>query len=802
MKKIIIVLCLLAVVTLAFAWNALKFHAWNGFSASDTTVKGLSAINYVVQQDTDADGANWIYYEDGWANRWTDDCASADFNSVIDMNYQGGDGSVATTGGNWYMFNFAGNPQATPTEPYAILETSAQPVQFVSISQDPLADAISDSDDVTVSVELTASPCVEEIVYLVYTTDAWTSKNYIEIDAYSRNSTADAIIPAQNAGTLVSYYTFTTTVGQSSWDTQNIDYLTLYYDNNVGNNYSYTVGGSTTQEVTVTFRCNVGQATPTAVSVYGNVFPINLGEGTTTLTDANSDKIYETSVVFPVGSSYEVQYKFYTNDGTATWTAETLGVDRSFTIDDSGSTQVLSVVGFSNAVYDEITAIDFKEANNSSFTNFDPDDILDAGSDLKFEVALTGVDVDDNSSFSATLHYYINSGSEETKALQVTYNDTGAGTSYWQTTLTNGVDIADGDDVEFWVTATDYNGPVVTDNNSFSNYIVSLNAGGLAQDVTVNISVNLGAIPADSVSIQGNGAVLNWDAGSSPVSDANEDRIFTFDILFPAGSPYNVQYKFTKTVNAVRAWDWESVSNRSFTIIDTAATMTLPLNTWNNTVIAELTAVQLLEDAVSDYSNFTNLATLPGGTDILLEVELDNVDLANSSGFYAYVRYVSMDAYHEKDFLWNSNSEQGNSYWRVQLVNGVDFFNGEDIVLEVYAGDYNGPELMDNNDENEYMISIGMGTLDPPVIDSIIINGNNVEITFQNVANATAYDVYFGENYESLDMAPGRSTRDTYIGTGTFTDNEDGTTTWTAEVSTTTIGYYYVVASASSGGEE
>ena len=113
----------------------------------------------------------------------------------------------------------------------------------------------------------------------------------------------------------------------------------------------YIVPSSTSQDVAVTFRVYMGALDSGSyiggVSVQGSLSPLDWIPGSNLLSDIDSNELYEGEVVFPAGSEKVVDYKFTRDDGSKAWFWED-GGNRSFTIDDSDSTQVLDVVHWNN----------------------------------------------------------------------------------------------------------------------------------------------------------------------------------------------------------------------------------------------------------------------------------------------------------------------------------------------------------------------------------------------------------------------------------------------------------------------
>ncbi|HHE37634.1 MAG TPA: hypothetical protein ENL20_03560 [Candidatus Cloacimonetes bacterium] len=113
-------------------------------------------------------------------------------------------------------------------------------------------------------------------------------------------------------------------------------------------------------------------------------------------------------------------------------------------------------------------------------------------------------------------------------------------------------------------------------------------AGGTSQAVDVTFQVYMGELDsswyAGGVSVQGSVSPLDWTPGSKRLTDPDEDLVYTATITFPAGSAFDVDYKFTRDDGVARTWWWEDCNNRPFTIDDSAPTQILDLNYWNDTL--------------------------------------------------------------------------------------------------------------------------------------------------------------------------------------------------------------------------
>jgi len=269
--------------------------------------------------------------------------------------------------------------------------------------------------------------------------------------------------------------------------------------------------GLTTHPIDVYFQVDM--------SLYPHGFGVFLAgdfngwDGTTlSMNPPELGNIYSLSVVFPAYSVINRSYKFV--NGTE-W--ETIS-NRTFALDDLLTEMILPVAYFNDSVPTEMTGIEFLEMSSSLFTNFNNHDILTAGSNLQFEVRITPIDINANSQYSATLHYY-RGGDELTK--DFVFSNNFEDKSYWQLTLVNGVDVFDGDAVSFYITATDYNGP---------EYIID------AGEILWDVSIGGGNVPTNiQMSISNQDIHLSWDA----VPGATSYRVYYFDDPY---NPSSVEY--------------------------------------------------------------------------------------------------------------------------------------------------------------------------------------------------------------------------------------------------------------------
>lgn len=163
-----------------------------------------------------------------------------------------------------------------PTGNFIFFEVQGAVQSVSSVSQSPSVTGVTSSTPVTVTATLGGSLNTGQSVYLRYTTNNWSTSTIAGMSGSGVTYTAS--IPAQAAGTTVSYYVLTSGTGASMNHT-NADWYTINGNNNGGSNYSYTVSAGSPMvtvspsfpvdnvPVTVTFNA-AGTALAGASKVY------------------------------------------------------------------------------------------------------------------------------------------------------------------------------------------------------------------------------------------------------------------------------------------------------------------------------------------------------------------------------------------------------------------------------------------------------------------------------------------------------------------------------------------------------
>lgn len=287
-----------------------------GPAPTSVTAKGFAGLSSAtVQATATTTNAGYIYRQTDWSNKWTN--ATNVVNTAMTFSSAGGsgspDGRFSVTIGKYYTFNVPTIPiVGNHTQPFSILETTGSPVSITSVTRDIISPTPSDEPEVTVS--LSAAPSADQLVYLRYTTDAWSTSTPLLITI--TETSGSVTIPAQSEGTVVSYYVLTTPVNSSSWGV-NVDVLTLKANNNAGTNYNYT--SATAADVTP----------PTTIADLGASPDADLARITLSWTPASEDN-FDTYEIFynHTGSVSATDSKFDKNQfielGTRTTTSVTL----------------------------------------------------------------------------------------------------------------------------------------------------------------------------------------------------------------------------------------------------------------------------------------------------------------------------------------------------------------------------------------------------------------------------------------------------------------------------------------------
>jgi hypothetical protein len=118
---------------------------------------------------------------------------------------------------------------------FVVMETDAIPVDILTVSDNS---ATENENDVIVSIGISATLSTQEVLYIRYTVDGWSTSAIVACTGSGTNYSG--IILGQSSLTDVEYYVFSSAM-ESTFVTNNPDFSTLKGNNNAGTNYTYTV---------------------------------------------------------------------------------------------------------------------------------------------------------------------------------------------------------------------------------------------------------------------------------------------------------------------------------------------------------------------------------------------------------------------------------------------------------------------------------------------------------------------------------------------------------------------------------
>ncbi len=254
MKRGVIIICIFFVSIIAFpqVYVPGTHNDWDLDSENQATLKSnLGTTDYYgINIQPAFDDVFKIVLND-WGTTWGGGYWINDYNRTWNIGYAGDDAIWKGTFDN-YVHICIEKPSDYVSQniPTCIMTLSADPITISSTSQvgsDYQQGAIyyAPTGDQTVNITLSAAKSSEEKIYVRYTTDSWSSDNFVLAEEGGIETSYSATIPSQAAGTTVDYYVLTTTLAYSvegDLDTYP-DLCTINYDNNSGSNYSYTVSG-------------------------------------------------------------------------------------------------------------------------------------------------------------------------------------------------------------------------------------------------------------------------------------------------------------------------------------------------------------------------------------------------------------------------------------------------------------------------------------------------------------------------------------------------------------------------------
>ncbi len=286
--------------------------------------------------------------------------------------------------------------------------------------------------------------------------------------------------------------------------------------------------------------------------------------------------LYSTDIAWPAGSATTIEFKF--RNGTA-WESLSGGpfANREYTID-LGATEG-SYMGYWNdqevcpciehplvAQQQVVFAVDMRNQDPASYSG----GVSLQGSRAPLNWTAGGRPMNDfnhDGVYTLTVSFPI--GTVNTSEYKFTRSN---GTVWsWEDTPNRFLCMAD-------------NGFMLLDADLWNNWTPPV---GTTVDVSVDFAVNMGCMSGvTGVAVQGSAAPLDWTGGSNALADGDADGVWTGTVVFPAGTAFDVEYKFTHTMDGTN-WEWENgIANRALTLDDATPVVTLPTVAWDNFLCA------------------------------------------------------------------------------------------------------------------------------------------------------------------------------------------------------------------------
>lgn len=260
MKKIYtICLCFLVGSTMAQVPTNFGSNAEDGVSYQTYNLidhGAVSSVRFQAQNAIAEGDAVWEFYTGDYMNNWrpyTADDTLSGFDAIIDpaietasarynSNYGGQSGRLPAIQAGYYYTCII--QDGSGDNFMSIVETDFSPVAIDTVYHTP--ENPTDQDNILVTIELsnalTLSP--GEHIFIRSSVDGYTSSQFVEVTNFS-NGVGTFTVPAGTipAGTTVNYYALVTEESVPVHET--IDYFTLFFGNNSGNNYEFTVSSVT-----------------------------------------------------------------------------------------------------------------------------------------------------------------------------------------------------------------------------------------------------------------------------------------------------------------------------------------------------------------------------------------------------------------------------------------------------------------------------------------------------------------------------------------------------------------------------
>jgi len=214
----------------------------------------VSSVRIQAQNAIAAGDGTWEFYTDNYNQTWRpylpDDTLSG-YDAVIDPSVEtasarynsflggGATGKLPAVQAGYYYTFVIGNNEAADNF-MSVLETDFDPVAIDTVFNTPTDPT--EQDPITVTVQLNGALSLSpgEHVFIRASADGYATSTFLEVTNFS-NGVGTVTLPAGTipAGTTVNYYALVTE--QTNPVAETIDFFTLFFGNNSGQNYSFTV---------------------------------------------------------------------------------------------------------------------------------------------------------------------------------------------------------------------------------------------------------------------------------------------------------------------------------------------------------------------------------------------------------------------------------------------------------------------------------------------------------------------------------------------------------------------------------
>lgn len=240
------------------------FHNWRPYFANDT----VSGYNAIIDPAVES--------------------ASARYNS----NYGGQSGHLRNISAGYY-YTFIISDNELQDNRMNIVPTDFAPVFIDTAFITPTEPTESDLITITVELDQALTLSNGEHVYIRYSTDGFATSQFIEITNFSNGVGTFTLPTTIPAGTTVTYYVVVTAEAAPQHET--IDFFTLFFGNNDGNNYSFTVSSVTGIEelaANVQLQVNDGSITLSNVDAFDAIDVISVdGRSVASVVVAGRDRL-------------------------------------------------------------------------------------------------------------------------------------------------------------------------------------------------------------------------------------------------------------------------------------------------------------------------------------------------------------------------------------------------------------------------------------------------------------------------------------------------------------------------------